>query len=106
MITKLANLIEQNSDELAALECMNVGKCCASKHCPSHTCSYPVLGKPFTSTKAEIANSIALFRYFGGWADKIHGKTIEVSIEILFYTRLSTIYTLSDNRKEDGVHET
>ncbi|KAK7453555.1 hypothetical protein VKT23_011834 [Stygiomarasmius scandens] len=68
MITKLANLIEQNSDELAALECMNVGK-------------------PFTSTKAEIANSIALFRYFGGWADKIHGKTIETTEKKMAYTR-------------------
>ena len=26
----------------------------------------------------KIKESAAVFRYYGGWADKIHGKTIEV----------------------------
>ncbi|THU91051.1 aldehyde dehydrogenase [Dendrothele bispora CBS 962.96] len=68
MITKLANLIEQNIDEFAALECINVGK-------------------PYATEKIEIANSIALFRYFGGWADKIQGKTIETTEKKMAYTR-------------------
>ncbi|KAK7051661.1 hypothetical protein VNI00_004640 [Paramarasmius palmivorus] len=68
MITKLASLIEQNLEEFAALECLNVGK-------------------PFPSTKAEITNSIALFRYYGGWADKVQGKTIETTENKMAYTR-------------------
>jgi len=37
-------------------------------------------GKPFEVAKAsDLRGTIDTFRYFAGWADKIHGKTIEVS---------------------------
>ncbi|KAF5370379.1 hypothetical protein D9758_006895 [Tetrapyrgos nigripes] len=63
MLLKLASLIEQNLDEFAALESLNVGK-------------------PFAVSKiADIMSTVACLRYYGGWADKVHGKTIEVSCD-------------------------
>jgi aldehyde dehydrogenase (NAD+) len=59
-LLKLADLMDQHADELGALEAMDVGK-------PYKVARY-----------GDIASSTACFRYFGGWADKIHGKTIEV----------------------------
>jgi aldehyde dehydrogenase (NAD+) len=53
--------MEDHADELTALEALDVGK-------------------PFNVAKrADIQGAIKCIRYFGGWADKIHGKTIEVS---------------------------
>jgi aldehyde dehydrogenase (NAD+) len=58
-LLKLADLMDQHADELSALEAMDVGK-------------------PYRAASGEITSAIDCFRYFGGWADKIHGKTIEV----------------------------
>ncbi|KAL0568354.1 hypothetical protein V5O48_013637 [Marasmius crinis-equi] len=69
LLNKLADLVEANIDELAALESLNVGK-------------------PFLISKhVDITNSIALLRYFAGHADKIHGQTIETSEQKFAYTR-------------------
>ena len=42
----------------------------------------------------DIGGSIAFFRYYAGWADKIHGQTIEVSLTSLLHPgpRHSTRY--------------
>jgi len=37
--------------------------------------------------KFDIPITISTFRYFAGWADKIHGQTIEVNDKLLAYTR-------------------
>ncbi|TFK17576.1 indole-3-acetaldehyde dehydrogenase [Coprinopsis marcescibilis] len=59
LIGKLADLLEKNVDEFAALESLNIGKVFAhAKH-------------------MDLAISITILRYFAGWADKIHGTTIE-----------------------------
>lgn len=66
---KLANLIEKNVDELAALEALDNGK-------------------PFSVAKAaDLALVIKTIRYYAGWADKIHGKVIPISSPHLLYTR-------------------
>ena len=45
-------------------------------------------GKPFAISKAvDVPASIETFRYYAGWADKIHGKTIPVRGDFLTYTR-------------------
>lgn len=45
-------------------------------------------GKPYDSALNEdIAEVISVFRYYGGWADKIQGRTIETSEAKLAYTR-------------------
>ncbi|KAJ3569877.1 hypothetical protein NP233_g4762 [Leucocoprinus birnbaumii] len=60
ILHKLADLIEQHVDALAALEALN-------------------LGKSFAVTRRfDLNGCLGLIRHFAGWADKIHGKTIEV----------------------------
>ncbi|KAF8158618.1 aldehyde dehydrogenase [Mycena galopus ATCC 62051] len=69
LMIRLAELLERDKDQFAALECINAGK-------------------PFNVAKnADVAGSIAWIRYFGGWADKVHGKTVETSETKLAYTR-------------------
>ncbi|KAK7052621.1 aldehyde dehydrogenase [Favolaschia claudopus] len=69
LISRLADLLERDIDQFAALESINAGK-------------------PFQIAKnSDLMGSIQCIRYFGGWADKIHGKTIESSENKLAYTR-------------------
>jgi aldehyde dehydrogenase (NAD+) len=60
LLYKLAELMEQHKEELAALDALDNGK---TYH--------------WAST-ADIPSSIDTIRYYAGWADKIHGKVIEV----------------------------
>ncbi|PLN74537.1 aldehyde dehydrogenase [Aspergillus taichungensis] len=68
LLTKLGDLMERDSDTLAAIEALDNGKA-------------------FTMAKVDVANAIACLRYYGGWADKIHGQTIDTNPETLVYTR-------------------
>jgi len=69
MLHRLADLIEKNADELAALESLDNGK-------------------PVGIAKAvDVAATVGCFRYFAGWSDKIHGKTIPVDGPFFCYTR-------------------
>ncbi|KAE9403857.1 aldehyde dehydrogenase [Gymnopus androsaceus JB14] len=69
MLMKLANLLEANIDEFAALECLNVGK-------------------PWSESRGgDMKGALKTFKYYAGWADKIHGKTIETNEQKLAYTR-------------------
>ncbi|KAL0959104.1 hypothetical protein HGRIS_014401 [Hohenbuehelia grisea] len=69
IVSKIADLVEQHVDELAALESLNTGKV-------------------FTVTKNfEILGGVGTLRYYAGWADKVHGKTIETDEKKLAYTR-------------------
>ncbi len=69
LMMRLADLMEQNADELARLESLDNGK-------------------PFAIAKAvDVAASVACIRYFAGWADKIHGKTIPIDGDYFCYTR-------------------
>jgi len=69
LLNRLADLIEQNIDELAALETLNNGK--------------PIS----ESRKVDLPLAVACYRYFAGWADKIQGNTIPVSGPYFCYTR-------------------
>jgi aldehyde dehydrogenase (NAD+) len=69
LLHRLADLIEKHADELARLESVDNGK-------------------PFTIAKAvDVAASAGCYRYFAGWADKIHGKTIPIDGDYFCYTR-------------------
>ncbi|THV04402.1 aldehyde dehydrogenase [Dendrothele bispora CBS 962.96] len=69
MLLNLANLIEQNAEEFAALEALNCGK-------------------PFASAQREVAvGCVQELKYYAGWADKVHGKTIETTENKMAYTR-------------------
>src|ERR1700733_14685595 len=69
LLNKLADLLEQNKEELAALETLDNGK--------------PISD----SLNADLPLTIACYRYYAGWADKIHGKTIPVNGPYFCYTR-------------------
>ena len=69
LLHRLADLIENHADELARLESLDNGK-------------------PVSVAKAvDVAKSVACYRYFGGWADKIQGKTIPIDGNFFCYTR-------------------
>lgn len=49
-------------------------------------------GKPYNSVLSEdIAEVISVLRYYAGWADKIHGQTIETTEAKFAYTRREPI---------------
>ena len=69
LLTRLADLIEKNADELARLESLDNGK-------------------PFSMAKhVDVAATAACYRYFAGWADKVTGKTIPLEGSFFCYTR-------------------
>jgi acyl-CoA reductase-like NAD-dependent aldehyde dehydrogenase len=57
LMHKLADAMEANRDYLASLESVDNGK-------------------PVLSALGDVDFSVATLRYYAGWADKIHGKTI------------------------------
>ncbi|KAL2869177.1 aldehyde dehydrogenase [Aspergillus lucknowensis] len=67
-LNKLADLMERDIDTLSAIESLDNGKA-------------------FTMAKVDATNSIGCLRYYAGWADKIHGQTIDTNPETLTYTR-------------------
>src|SRR5277367_4378595 len=69
LLHRLADLIEKHGDELARLESLDNGK-------------------PVSIAKAvDVAQTVGCFRYFAGWADKVHGKTIPIDGDFFCYTR-------------------
>jgi aldehyde dehydrogenase (NAD+) len=69
LLNRLADLIEKHQDELATLESLDNGK-------PRHI-----------ALAADLPLSIACYRYYAGWADKIQGKTIPIAGDYFCYTR-------------------
>ncbi|XP_073969314.1 aldehyde dehydrogenase, mitochondrial-like isoform X2 [Rhodnius prolixus] len=69
LLHRLADLILRDRHYLASLETLNAGK-------------------PYTMTySVDIPASAHVLRYFAGWADKIHGKTIPTDGMLFSYTR-------------------
>ncbi|WEJ69871.1 aldehyde dehydrogenase family protein [Pseudomonas sp. PSE14] len=71
LLHRLADLIEANGDELAEIESVDMGKSVAQ------------------ARAVDIQGTIDTFRYFAGWASKIHGRTVEPSLpgNYVAYTR-------------------
>ena len=69
ILNRLADLIEQNADELARLESLDNGK-------------------PYKIARAaDLPLTVACYRYYAGWADKVQGKTIPIAGDYFCYTR-------------------
>lgn len=68
LLYRLADLIEENLDELARLETLDNGK-------------------PINDSVGDIESVIACYRYYAGWADKVQGKTIPINGPYFCYTR-------------------
>ncbi|MFP6851063.1 MAG: aldehyde dehydrogenase family protein [Pseudomonas sp.] len=64
ILLRFADLVEAHGEELAQLECLNQGK---SIH---------------LARAVEVGASINYMRYMAGWATKIEGQTLDVSIPV------------------------
>jgi len=73
IIWKIADLLEQHTEEFAELETLDNGK--------------PIS----VSRVADVPLAVDLFRYMAGWATKIEGSTIPVSGPFFAYTRREPI---------------
>ena len=67
VVSRLGELIVQHRDELARLETLNNGK-------------------PIFESGIDIHLTAETFKYYGGWADKVHGETIPVNGPYFNYT--------------------
>ena len=68
LLRRLADLIADEAEELAAIETMDMGK--------------PIV----ETTGWDLPAVVDCFEYYAGWADKIHGETIPTRGQILNYT--------------------
>lgn len=68
LLTKLADLLERDVETLAAIEALDNGKA-------------------VSMAKADIGASAGCLRYYGGWADKIVGQTVDTDPNAFTYTR-------------------
>lgn len=69
MLCRLADLVERDAAVIATIDAWDNGK-------------------PYDSALNEdVAEVISVLRYYGGWADKIQGKTIDTAEDKLAYTR-------------------
>jgi aldehyde dehydrogenase (NAD+) len=73
LLNRLADLIERHADELAQLEALDNGK--------------PVA----VARAADLPLTVACYRYYAGWADKVQGKTIPIAGDYFCYTRLEPV---------------
>jgi aldehyde dehydrogenase (NAD+) len=73
LLNRLADLIEKNAEELARLESLDNGK------------PYKV------ALTADLPLTVACYRYYAGWADKVQGRTIPISGNYFCYTRLEPV---------------
>lgn len=69
---KLADLVEKNTDLLAAVESLDNGKA-------------------FSIAKGDVGMVAGCLRYYGGWADKIEGKVIDTNPDTFSYTRQESV---------------
>jgi aldehyde dehydrogenase (NAD+) len=67
LLFKLADLIEKQAEDLAALESLNSGK-------------------TINDSRGDMQGVVNTLRYYAGWADKIEGRTVPVRGNFLSYT--------------------
>jgi aldehyde dehydrogenase (NAD+) len=81
LLHKLANLIEEHIDEFTALEALDVGMFDIKPFFSIVDIRWTVIGKVWMRAKyVDVTGVIGSLRYYAGWADKVQGKTIEVSV--------------------------
>ncbi|KAJ6256726.1 Omega-crystallin [Drechslerella dactyloides] len=73
LLYKLAELVERDAKILATIDALDNGK-------------------PYTVALGEdVAECINVFRHYGGWADKVYGRTIDTSPRKFAYVRQEPI---------------
>lgn len=68
LMLKLADIAEANKELLAAVESLDNGKA-------------------INMARGDVGAVIGCIRYYGGWADKIEGKTLDINPNQFSYTR-------------------
>ena len=68
MLNKMADLMERDYAYIAALE------------------SYDS-GKPLSASEGDLDHALTIWRYFAGWADKLHGNTLPIDGQFMSLTR-------------------
>lgn len=68
LLTRLADFLERDIETVAAIEALDNGK-------------------GVTMAKGDVKAAAGCIRYYGGWADKIYGQTIDTDPGSLTYTR-------------------
>lgn len=71
-LLKLSELVEKNVEMLAAVESLDNGK-------------------SITLARGDVGAVVGCLRYYGGWADKIEGKTMDVAPDMFHYTKQQPI---------------
>ena len=65
LLLRLADLVDANADELAQIEALDNGK-------------------PVTMARAiDVAGAAGFLRYMAGWATKLHGESLDVSVPLV-----------------------
>ena len=72
LLVKLANLFEENTELLASIEALDNGKAASM-------------------AKVDISMCVGCLRYYGGWADKIEGKVLDISPDTFNYLKKEPI---------------
>jgi aldehyde dehydrogenase (NAD(P)+) len=67
LMHKVADLVESQQHVLATIEALDNGK-------------------PYSQALGDVEEVFSVFRYYGGWADKAYGQTIETSRSKFAYT--------------------
>ncbi|PSR80045.1 aldehyde dehydrogenase domain-containing protein [Coniella lustricola] len=67
LLLKLADLLEENLDLLAAVESLDNGK-------------------SINMARGDVGSVVNCIRYYGGWADKIEGKTHDIDPDMFHYS--------------------
>lgn len=78
---KLADICEENKDLLAAVESLDNGK-------------------SITMARGDVGAVIGCIRYYGGWADKIEGKTLDINPDQFSYTRQEPVSSFPHHPKD------
>ena len=68
LLFKLADLFDEHTDQLAAIESLDNGKA-------------------LTMAKGDVAAASGCLRYYGGWADKIEGKVVDTNPDSFNYIK-------------------
>ncbi|MCJ1427895.1 aldehyde dehydrogenase (NAD(P)(+)) ald5 [Sticta canariensis] len=71
-LSKLADLFEQNAEQLASIETLDNGKA-------------------FSMAKVDVGLAAGCLRYYGGWADKIEGKVVDTNPDTFNYVKQEPI---------------
>jgi acyl-CoA reductase-like NAD-dependent aldehyde dehydrogenase len=73
LLLKLADLIERDRQYLIELEALDVGK--------------PMGMEGQYGSAVDLHFTVQCYRYYAGWADKLHGEVIPIDGNHLCYTR-------------------